>query len=45
MASLTRNRAVPTNVPNEIMKEYYVQRAAGGAALIFTEGTLISQQG
>lgn len=45
MASLTRNRNVPTNVPNDVVLEYYVQRAKGGCALILTEGTLISQQG
>lgn len=45
MASLTRNRNVPTNVPNDIVLEYYVQRAKGGCALILTEGTLVCQQG
>ena len=45
MASLTRNRNLPTNVPNDVVKEYYAQRARGGASLILTEGTLISQQG
>lgn len=45
MASLTRNRSVPTNVPNDTNKEYYTQRAAGGCGLILAEGTLISQQG
>ncbi|KIP04657.1 hypothetical protein PHLGIDRAFT_109236 [Phlebiopsis gigantea 11061_1 CR5-6] len=45
MASLTRNRNVPTNVPNDIVKEYYVQRARGGASLILSEGTLVAQQG
>lgn len=45
MASLTRNRSVPTNVPNEYNFEYYTQRAQGGCALIMSEGTLISQQG
>lgn len=45
MSSLTRNRAVPTNVPNDFNLEYYAQRAEGGAGLIFAEGTLISQQG
>ena len=33
MASLTRNRNVPTNVPNDTVQEYYVQRARGGASL------------
>lgn len=44
MAPLTRNRSTKT-VPNDIMKEYYVQRAAGGAGLIVSEGTLIIRQG
>lgn len=45
MASLTRNHSVPTNVPNQYNVEYYTQRAKGGAGLIFTEGTLVCQQG
>ncbi|ESK85807.1 nadh:flavin oxidoreductase nadh oxidase [Moniliophthora roreri MCA 2997] len=45
MSALTRNRAVPTNVPNHVMGEYYRQRAKGGAGLIISEGTLVSQQG
>ncbi|KAK0484429.1 hypothetical protein IW261DRAFT_1330659 [Armillaria novae-zelandiae] len=45
MAPMSRNRSVPTNVPNAINAEYYRQRAQGGAGLIITEGTLISQQG
>ncbi len=45
MSAMTRNRSVPTNVPNEINVEYYRQRAAGGAGLIVAEGILISQQG
>lgn len=45
MASLTRNRSVPNAVPSDANKEYYTQRASGGAGLILTEGTLISQQG
>jgi len=45
MSALTRSRSVPTNVPNDINLEYYIQRARGGAGLITTEGTLISQQG
>ncbi|KAJ6608627.1 hypothetical protein B0H10DRAFT_2178240 [Mycena sp. CBHHK59/15] len=44
MSALTRNRSTAT-VPNEIMKKYYVQRAAGEAGLIVTEGTLITRQG
>lgn len=42
MSALTRNRA-PGTVPNDLMKEYYVQRAAAG--LIVSEGTLVTRQG
>ncbi|KAI5118412.1 hypothetical protein M0805_002864 [Coniferiporia weirii] len=45
MSALTRDRSVPTNVPNKLNLEYYEQRAKGGAGLILCEGTLISQQG
>ncbi|KAL0572332.1 hypothetical protein V5O48_009636 [Marasmius crinis-equi] len=45
MSALTRNRAVPNTVPNEVNVEYYRQRARGGAALIVSEGTLITPQG
>jgi 2,4-dienoyl-CoA reductase-like NADH-dependent reductase (Old Yellow Enzyme family) len=45
MSPLTRSRAVPTNVPTDLMREYYVQRVKGGAGLIISEGTLISRQG
>ncbi|KAJ6569388.1 hypothetical protein B0H19DRAFT_937884 [Mycena capillaripes] len=44
MSALTRNRSTET-VPNEIMLKYYVQRAEGGAALIVSEGILITRQG
>ncbi|KAJ7067618.1 hypothetical protein C8F01DRAFT_1228214 [Mycena amicta] len=44
MSALTRNRASKT-VPNDIMREYYVQRAQGGAGLIVTEGVLVTRQG
>ncbi|KIK54934.1 hypothetical protein GYMLUDRAFT_48316 [Collybiopsis luxurians FD-317 M1] len=44
MSALTRNRAVPTNIPNNIMLEYYQQRA-GSAGLIISEGILITPQG
>merc|ERR1712070_451954 len=41
MAPLTRCRAdTNTNIPNDLMKEYYVQRASGG--LIITEFTSIT---
>ena len=42
MAPLTRNRAIG-NVPNELMAEYYAQRASVG--LIITEGTSPSPDG
>jgi 2,4-dienoyl-CoA reductase-like NADH-dependent reductase (Old Yellow Enzyme family) len=45
MSALTRNRADVSTTPNEIMKEYYMQRAIGGCGLIVTEGTLITRQG
>ncbi len=47
MAPLTRNRASAGQVPNELMREYYQQRAnpATGAALIITEATQISPEG
>jgi len=44
MSAMTRNRAKDT-YPTELMREYYVQRAVGGAGLIVTEGILISRQG
>jgi len=42
MAPMTRCRAIG-NVPNELMEEYYRQRA--GAGLIITEGTSPSPSG
>ncbi|KAH6918105.1 flavoprotein NADH-dependent oxidoreductase [Coprinopsis sp. MPI-PUGE-AT-0042] len=44
MTAMTRNRA-PNAVPNDLMKEYYVQRAKGGAGLIVSDGILIVRQG
>ncbi|KAJ7660249.1 hypothetical protein DFH06DRAFT_1043976, partial [Mycena polygramma] len=44
MSALTRNRSTET-VPNELMLQYYVQRAKGGAGLIVSEGILITRQG
>ncbi|PPQ97817.1 hypothetical protein CVT26_012911 [Gymnopilus dilepis] len=44
MAALTRNRA-PDSYPTDLMKEYYVQRALGGAGLTVTEGILVSLHG
>ena len=43
MAPLTRSRAIDNNTPNDLMAEYYAQRA--GAALIITEGTSPSPNG
>ncbi|SNS84587.1 alkene reductase [Sphingopyxis indica] len=43
MAPLTRGRAGPGFVPNELAVEYYRQRAAAG--LIISEATGISQEG
>lgn len=45
MSALTRDRSVPTNIPNYVNAEYYEQRAKGGAGLIVSEGVLIVQQG
>ncbi len=42
MAPLTRSRAGETRIPNELMAEYYAQRASAG--LIITEATTISDQ-
>ena len=43
MAPMTRDRAGPGDVPNDIMVEYYRQRA--GAGLIVTEATQITPEG
>jgi N-ethylmaleimide reductase len=43
MAPLTRARAGRERVPNDLMAEYYTQRASAG--LIITEATTISEQG
>lgn len=43
MAPLTRARSGKSRVPNDLMMEYYAQRA--GAGLIITEATHISEQG
>jgi N-ethylmaleimide reductase len=43
MAPLTRTRAtLPGGIPNELMREYYAQRATAG--LIITEVTFVSDQ-
>lgn len=44
MSALSRNRA-KDSYPTDLMKEYYVQRAVGGAGLIITEGILVSLHG
>ncbi|KIK65905.1 hypothetical protein GYMLUDRAFT_193181 [Collybiopsis luxurians FD-317 M1] len=44
MSALTRNRSVPTNVPNDVNLEYYQQRAKS-AGLIVSERVLITPQG
>lgn len=43
MAPLTRARAVDERTPNDLMREYYVQRA--GAGLILSEATSVTPQG
>ena len=43
MAPLTRSRASAGRIPNALMAEYYVQRAAAG--LIISEATSVSPQG
>jgi 2,4-dienoyl-CoA reductase-like NADH-dependent reductase (Old Yellow Enzyme family) len=43
MAPLTRSRAGAERIPNDLMLEYYVQRASAG--LIITEATAISPMG
>ncbi|KAJ7643573.1 glycerol trinitrate reductase protein [Roridomyces roridus] len=43
MSALARSRSSAT-VPNDIMKEHYDQRAAGGAGLIVTEAILIGTE-
>ena len=42
MAPLTRGRTGPDRVPNDLMVEYYRQRAAAG--LLISEATIISDQ-
>ena len=43
MAPLTRARAGVTRVPNDLMQEYYIQRASAG--LVISEAVTISEQG
>ena len=43
LAPMTRGRAGVERVPNELMAEYYLQRASAG--LLITEATVVSPQG
>jgi N-ethylmaleimide reductase len=43
MAPLTRARAVDRRIPNDLMLQYYVQRASAG--MILTEATAVTPQG
>ena len=43
MAPLTRCRAIDRRIPNDLMVEYYAQRASAG--LIFSEATSVSPMG
>src|SRR6201995_2543380 len=43
MAPLTRSRAGTTRMPNELMAQYYRQRASAG--LIITEATSVTDMG
>jgi N-ethylmaleimide reductase len=43
LAPMTRGRAGQQRVPNDLMAEYYFQRASAG--LLITEATVISKQG
>ncbi len=43
LAPMTRGRAGTERIPNEMMADYYLQRASAG--LIITEATVVSEQG
>lgn len=43
MAPLTRSRAGEQRIPNDLMREYYVQRASAG--MILTEATVVTPMG
>jgi N-ethylmaleimide reductase len=43
MSAMTRTRATENDVPTDLMRDYYVQRASAG--LIVTECTQVSDQG
>jgi N-ethylmaleimide reductase len=43
LAPMTRSRAGSRRIPNDLMAEYYYQRASAG--LLITEATVVSEQG
>ena len=43
LAPMTRARSGPDRIPNDLMTEYYTQRASAG--LLITEATVVSAQG
>jgi N-ethylmaleimide reductase len=43
LAPMTRGRAGPERIPNEVMADYYHQRSTAG--LLITEATVVSNQG
>lgn len=43
MSPLTRQRSGPERIPNELMRDYYIQRA--GAGLIISEATIVDPLG
>ena len=45
MSAMSRGFASEGHHPNELMRDYYVRRAAAGVGLILTEGTFIEQSG
>lgn len=45
MSAMSRGFASQGHHPNDLMRDYYVRRAAAGVGLILTEGTLIDQSG
>lgn len=45
MSAMSRGGATPDHFVTDAMREYYRKRAAGGAGLILTEGTLIHPSG
>lgn len=42
LAPLTRYRSTGDHVPNELLVEYFTQRAGNGGGLLLTDATLIS---